>query len=189
LDVDPVASAYPAGAAPVAAAYGGRGRPPVPSYPGKPSNLRELTLAAGRAMLRQVSWRRGTKKTRANPNAAMRSRLRAIRVRPANHHIPRHADGSLPEGWLIAEWPPGKTQPTKYWLSHMDVHTPLKTLVALAKTRWRIEHDYRELKTGVGLVHFEGRSFTGWHRHVTLVCLAQAFTTPLRLDPKAPAPA
>lgn len=59
----------------------------------------------------------------------------------------------------------------------------------MAKIRWRIEHDYRELKTGLGLDHFEGRSWTGWHRHVTLVCLAQAFATLLRLDPKAPAPA
>ena len=58
----------------------------------------------------------------------------------------------------------------------------------LAKIRWRVEHDYRELKTGLGLDHFEGRSFTGWHRHVTLAVLAQAFCTKLRTDPKAPAP-
>jgi SRSO17 transposase len=189
LEVDPTASAYPGDAEPVAAPYGGRGRPPVPSYPGKPSNLRELALAAGRGALHQVTWRRGTKTSKGNPNAAMRSRFLAIRVRPANHHIPRNADGSLPEGWLIAEWPAGKAEPTKYWLSNMDIHTPLKTMIRLAKIRWRIEHDYRELKTGLGLDHFEGRSFTGWHRHVTLVCLAQAFATLLRLDPKALAPA
>ena len=58
----------------------------------------------------------------------------------------------------------------------------------LAKIRWRIEHDYRELKTGLGLGHFEGRSYLGWHRHVTLAALAQAFCTLLRTDPKAPAP-
>jgi Transposase DDE domain len=56
--------------------------------------------------------------------------------------------------------------------------------VRLAKIRWRIEHDYRELKTGLGLDHFEGRSFTGWHRHVTLAVLAQAFITMIRTDPK-----
>ncbi|MCK9921163.1 transposase, partial [Frankia sp. AgPm24] len=67
--------------------------------------------------------------------------------------------------------------------------TSLATTVRLAKIRWRIEHDYRELKHGLGLDHFEGRTHTGWHRHVTLACLAQAFTTLLRLDPKAPAPA
>jgi SRSO17 transposase len=91
--------------------------------------------------------------------------------------------------WLIAEWPPDAPEPVKYWLSNMDVRTPLKTLVRLAKIRWRVEHDYRELKTGLGIDHFEGRSFLGWHRHVTLAVLAQAFCTMLRLDPKADAPA
>jgi SRSO17 transposase len=67
--------------------------------------------------------------------------------------------------------------------------TPLRDLVRLAKIRWRIEHDYRELKDGLGLDHFEGRRYLGWHRHVTLTSLAQAFCTQLRYDPKAPAPA
>ena len=66
--------------------------------------------------------------------------------------------------------------------------TPIAELVRLAKIRWRIEHDYRELKTGLGLDHFEGRSFTGWHRHVTLAVLAQAFCTMIRTDPKVAAP-
>ena len=189
VEVDPTAGAYPHDAVPVTPPYPGRGRPPVPGYPGKPVSLRALALAVGRGALRQVTWRRGSKKTAANPTAAMRSRFLAVRVRPANHHIPRDADGSLPECWLIAEWPPGQPAPVKYWLSNMDPGTPLKTMVRLAKIRWRIEHDYRELKTGLGLDHFEGRSFTGWHRHVTLVVLAQAFATLLRLDPKAAAPA
>jgi SRSO17 transposase len=66
----------------------------------------------------------------------------------------------------------------------MDKCTALKTLVRLAKIRWRVEHDYPVLKTGLGIDHFEGRSFTGWHRHVTLTVLAQAFCTLLRLNPK-----
>ena len=66
--------------------------------------------------------------------------------------------------------------------------TDLAELVRLAKIGWRIEHDYRELKTGLGLDHFEGRTFTGWHRHVTLVTAAQLFLTLLRSDPKAAAP-
>jgi SRSO17 transposase len=189
LEVDPTATAYAGDAAPVTAPYAGRGRPPVPGYPGKPANLRELALAAGRDALRQVTWRHGTRTSPTNPLAAMRSRFLAIRIRPANRRIPRAADGSLPEAWLIAEWPAGHAEPVKYWLSNMDATTPLKTLVRLAKIRWRVEHDYRELKTGLGLDHFEGRSFTGWHRHVTLACLAQAFCTLLRLDPKAHAPA
>jgi hypothetical protein len=61
----------------------------------------------------------------------------------------------------------------------MAAGTPLKTMVRLGKIRWRVEHDYREMKTGLGLDHFEGRSFVGWHRHVTLVVLAQAFCTPV----------
>jgi SRSO17 transposase len=189
LEVDPTASAYPDHAVPVTPAYTGRGRPPRPGYPDKPSNLRSLALNAGRTAVRQVTWRQGTRKTKGNPTAKMRSHFLAIRVRPANHHIRRNSDGTLPEVWLIAEWPPDAPEPVKYWLSNMDSRTPLKTLVRLAKIRWRIEHDYRELKTGLGLDHFEGRSFVGWHRHVTLTVLAQAFCTLLRLDPKAAAPA
>ena len=94
-----------------------------------------------------------------------------------------------PECWLIAECTPDKAEPTDYWLSNLPADTPLPELVRLAKIRWRIEHDYRELKDGLGLDHFEGRSYTGWHRHVTLTALAQAFCTLLRNDPKAPAPA
>jgi SRSO17 transposase len=119
----------------------------------------------------------------------MTSRFLALRVRPANRGIPRQPDGSLPECWLIAEWPPGRPEPTDYWLSTLPADTPLRELVRLAKIRWRIEHDYRELKDGLGLDHFEGRSYLGWHRHVTLTALAQAFCTSLRYDPKAPAPA
>jgi len=125
----------------------------------------------------------------ANPAAAMRSRFVALRVRPASRHIPRAGDGSLPECWLIAEWPPGEPGPTDYWLSDLPAQTPLRDLVRLAKIRWRIEHDYRELKDGLGLDHFEGRSYTGWNRHVTLASLAQAFCTRLRHDPKAHVPA
>jgi len=189
LEVDPTASAYPHDAVAVTVPYSGRGRPSAPGYAGKPVSLRELAMAAGRSALHQVTWRHGTKRSAGNPGAAMRSRFMAVRVRPANRNIPRHDDGSLPECWLIAEWPPDEPEPVKYWLSNMAAETALKTMVRLGKLRWRIEHDYRELKTGLGLDHFEGRSYTGWHRHVTLVVLAQAFCTLLRLDPKAAAPA
>jgi SRSO17 transposase len=91
--------------------------------------------------------------------------------------------------WLVCEWPDGTDEPVKYWLSNLPDETPLERLVALAKLRWRIEHDYRELKDALGLDHFEGRSFRGWHHHVTLVSLAHAFLTLERLNPKALAPA
>jgi SRSO17 transposase len=182
-------SAYPVDAVPTAPAYSGRGRPPKPRYRDDPTNLTGLALAAGRGALQHITWRHGSRKDPDNPTAAMRSHFLALRVRPANHDIPRNTDGSLPECWLIAEWPPDKAEPTDYWLSNLPLDTPLHQLVRLAKIRWRIEHDYRELKDGLGLDHFEGRSYTGWHRHVTLAALAQAFCTNLRNDPKAPAPA
>lgn len=192
--VKPTTSAYPVDAVPTAPPYRGRGRPPTPRYHEEPSNedpsnLAALALAAGRAAVQALTWRHGSRQGRANPTAALRSHFLAVRVRPANREIPRHPDGSLPDCWLIAQWPPDKAAPTDYWLSNLPPDTPLRELARLAKIRWRIEHDYRELKDGLGLDHFEGRSYTGWHRHVTLTALAQAFCTLLRNDPKAPAPA
>ncbi len=181
-------SAYPGDAQPVTRSLGGGpGRPPRPAYPAPAANLRQLAIAHA-GQIQPVTWRQGTKTTNSNPTAAMTSHFVAIRVRPANRDIPRADDGSLPEGWLLAEWPPEADEPTDYWLSNLPPDTPAAELVRLAKIRWRIEHDYRELKTGLGLDHFEGRSFAGWHRHVTLAVLAQAFITMLRTDPKVPAP-
>jgi len=181
-------SAHAGDAQPVTRSLGGGpGRPPKPAYPRPPVNLRQLALASA-DQIRQVTWRQGAKAAKGNPDASMTSCFLAIRVRPANRDIPRAGDGSLPDCWLLAEWPPEADEPTDYWLSNLPEGTPAGELVRLAKIRWRIEHDYRELKTGLGLDHFEGRSFTGWHRHVTLAALAQAFCTKLREDPKAPAP-
>ena len=181
-------SAYAGDARPVTRARsGGPGRPPQPAYPAPPVNLRQLAIAHA-DQVQPVTWRQGTKATRGNPTAAMTSDFLAIRVRPANRDIPRAYDSSLTECWLLAEWPPEADEPAGYWLSTLPGDTPLDELVRLAKIRWRVEHDYRELKTGLGLDHFEGRSRTGWHRHVTLAALAQAFCTLLRSDPKAHAP-
>src|SRR5512134_3601093 len=134
-------SAYAAKVVPTAPPYRGRGRPPRPRYREDPSNLADLALAAGRRALRRVTWRRGSRRNPDNPTASMRSRFMALRVRPANRDIPRNADGSLPECWLIVGWPPGKAEPTDYWLSNLPADTPLRELVRLAKIRWRIEHD------------------------------------------------
>ena len=181
-------SAYAGDAQPVTRTLGGGpGLPPRPAYPGPPANLRQLAIASA-GQVRPVTWRHGTRATNGNPDAAMTSWFVAIRVRPANRDIPRAPDGSLPECWLLAEWPPEADEPTDFWLSTLPEDTPIAELARLAKIRWRIEHDYRELKTGLGLDHFEGRSFTGWHRHVTLAVLAQAFITMLRTDPKVAAP-
>ncbi|MEV0330374.1 transposase, partial [Micromonospora echinospora] len=129
-----------------------------------------------------ITWREGSK-------GLMSSQFVFLRVRPAGHRVARDADGLLPERWLIAQWPDNEAEPVTYWLSSLPEATSHTDLVRYGKIRWRIEHDYRELKTGLGLDHFEGRSFTGWHRHVTLVTAAHLFITELRSDPKAAAPA
>ena len=188
LAVKGTTSAHAGDARPAAPApRSGPGRPRKPAYPRPPASLRQLAITHA-TQIQQVTWRQGTRATKGNPTAAMTSHFLAIRVRPANRDIPRADDGSLPECWLLAEWPPEADEPTDYWLSDLPATTPIAELVRLAKIRWRIEHDYRELKHALGLGHFEGRSFTGWHRHVTLAALAQAFCTMIRTDPKAPAP-
>jgi SRSO17 transposase len=187
LAVHGATSAYPHDAVPQTMAYRGNGRPSVPRYRTPPFSLRQLAIACA-DQVQPVTWRQGTKTTKANPAAAMTSWFLAIRVRPANQGIPRAPDGTLPECWMLAEWPPHASEPTDYWLSTLPADTPIEELARLAKIRWRIEHDYRELKTGLGLDHFEGRSYLGWHRHITLAVLAQAFCTMLRTDPKVPAP-
>ncbi len=93
-------------------------------------------------------------------------------------------DGVLPTQTLLVEWPDGHDTPTGYWISNLPATIPVADLVRWAKMRWRIEHDYRELKHGFGLDHFEGRTWRGWHHHVTLVTAARAFLTLRRLDPK-----
>ncbi|MEU5869202.1 transposase [Nonomuraea sp. NPDC047529] len=118
----------------------------------------------------------------------MSSQFVLLRVRPAGHRIARAGDGTLPERWLIAQWPDGEGELVKYGLSSLPADTEPADLIRYGKIRRRIEHDCRELKTGLGLDHFEGRSWTGRHRHVTLVAAAHVFITMLRLDPKAAAP-
>lgn len=83
-------------------------------------------------------------------------------------------DCSLPERWLLAEWPTGAPEPTDYWLSTLPADIRLRDLVKLANIRRRTEHDYRELEDGLGLGQFEGRSGIGRHRHVMLAPVAQA---------------
>lgn len=170
------------------AQYAGKGpRSSQRRYLQDPKSLKDIVMNAGRKALHQVTWRHGTKSTTSNKTASMTSRFIALRVRAANREILRAQDGSLPAEWLLAEWPKGAPAPTDYWLSTLPGTTPLKELVRIAKIRWRIEHDYRELKTGLGLAHFEGRTWLGWHHHATLVTAAHLFITTLRLTrPKAP---
>ena len=120
-----------------------------------------------------VTWREGTR-------GKMSSRFLALESAPRTSTCAdkAHKTGEeLPVRWLICEWPSKAAEPTKYWLSNLPVDTPLKELVRLAKLRWRIEQDYRELKDALGLDHFEGRTYPGWNHHVTLVSVAHAFLT------------
>jgi SRSO17 transposase len=175
LDSRGATSALPETATPEQPDWSGRGRPPGPRYRRPFSTLAELTLAAGEQACVEVCWREGTR-------GAMRSRFAALRVRPANVKL-RTADPGAELGvcWLLAEWPHGTSAPTDFWLSNLPAETPIERLVALAKLRWRVEQDYRELKDALGLDHFEGRSWPGWQHHVTLVSVAHGFLTTERL--------
>jgi SRSO17 transposase len=79
--------------------------------------------------------------------------------------------------WLLVEWPKEATEPTKYFLCDLPADYSLRRLVRVAKARWKIEQDYQQLKEELGLDHYEGRSWSGWHHHVTLVMLAHSFLT------------
>lgn len=175
-------TAYRADAVPETVPHVGRERPSVPRYRTPLQSCRDLAMAAGRTALKTVTWSHGDKTDPDNPVVAMRSRFLALRIRPATRDIAPAHDGHLPEAWLISESPAGADEPTAYWISTLHPGTPLKELVRLAKIRWRIDHDYRELKTGLGLGHFEGRSWIGWHHHATLVSAACLFITTLRLS-------
>jgi SRSO17 transposase len=176
-------SAYPEHMHPTAPPSKGRGRRPRPRYRDKPSSLAELAMAAGEQACVELIWRRGSK-------GVQRGRFLALRVRPAGvtpRRLARAAGTELPVRWLLVEWPRGKREPTKFWLANLPQTTPLVELVGLARLRWRVEQDYRELKGGLGLDHFEGRGWVGWHHHVTLVSVAHGFLTLERLRRPKPA--
>ncbi|SRR5579883_745876 len=132
----------------------------------KPVSVLELARARGRAACSTVHWREGARGRQG-------SRFGAVRVRMAH----RHSVGAPPgdELWLVYEWPSDEDEPTKFWLSTLPAKTPLKQLVRLAKLRWRVERDYQELKQEIGLDHFEGRGWRGFHHHATLCAVAHAF--------------
>jgi SRSO17 transposase len=132
----------------------------------QPVSVKQLALSLTPESWTTVTWRQGTRQK-------LRSRFAAVRVRPAH----RDDWGAEPhaEEWLLMEWPKGEAEPTKYWLSTLSVATKLKDLVALAKQRWIIERDYQELKQEVGLGHYEGRGWRGFHHHATLCIAAYGF--------------
>jgi SRSO17 transposase len=149
--------------------YRGMGRPPrllQRDAKHQPVSVQELAMSLPAVAWKNVTWRQGVKQK-------LRSRFAAVRVRPA-HRDYWQAEPHLEE-WLLVEWPPDEAQPTKYWLSTLPAEISLAGLVRTAKHRWIIERDYQELKQELGLGHFEGRGWRGFHHHATLCLAAYGF--------------
>jgi SRSO17 transposase len=163
-------SVWPPGLAPLPSKVRGvMGRPPKllrRDERHQPLSVKELALCLSSSDLRRVSWREGTRGT-------MHSRFAALRVRVAHRDYWRSEPRE--EQWLLIEWPKAEKEPTKYWLSNLPVSISARKLVATAKLRWRIERDYEELKQELGLGHFEGRNWRGFHHHASLCIAAYGF--------------
>jgi len=150
-------------------AYAGMGRPSKRvrrDAEHQPLSVKKLAFALPPAKFRTVGWREGSK-------GRIESRFCAVRVRAAHRDYWR--EEPRPEEWLIIEWPEGEAEPTKYFLSTLPKTKSLKKLVYTIKLRWRIERDYQELKGEIGLGHYEGRGWRGFHHHATLSIAAYAF--------------
>jgi SRSO17 transposase len=148
--------------------YRGRGAPATRYDYGsqRPTSVRDVALRT--KGWKKIRWREGTK-------GRMESRFLAVRVQPSHGFV----EGKPPhkEVWLLVQWPDNEKAPTRYFLADLPATYSLRRLVRLAKCRWKIEQDYQQLKEELGLDHYEGRSWAGWHHHVTLVMLAHAFLT------------
>jgi SRSO17 transposase len=132
----------------------------------QPVSAKQMALLLPAEAWKNVTWRQGTRQK-------LRSRFAALRLRPA--HRDYWQAEPHPEEWLLVEWPTGYPEPSKYWLSTLPATTKLKQLVSLAKHRWIIERDYEELKQELGLGHYEGRGWRGFHHHATLCIAAYGF--------------
>ncbi len=160
-------------------AYAGRGRvgkrlrlggTALPQH--HPQAVKELAFELGPENWHTVTWREGT-------NAKLRSRFARVRVRAA--HRDNLRDELREPEWLLIEWPQGDAEPLKYWLSTLPEDTPLQRMVYEAKMRWRIERDYQDLKQDLGLGHYEGRGWRGFHHHASLSIAAYGFLLAQRL--------
>jgi len=151
------------------APYKGTGRPPRllrRDQRHQPVAVKALAHSLPSDAWKDVVWRQGVHKK-------LRSRFAALRVRPAHRDYWRAEPHA--EEWLLIEWPKGEAKPTKYWLSTLPADVALSELVRMAKHRWIIERDYQELKQELGLGHFEGRGWRGFHHHATLCLAAYGF--------------
>ena len=166
VGIGPGTTVWAAGMAPLPPkAYSGRGRRatrPVRDKEHQPVTVETLALALPQTSWQTINWREGT-------NTPLSSRFARVRVRAA--HDKNLLIDQIQEEWLVIERPEDETEPTKYWFSTLDETLAFEDLVGMIKLRWRIERDYLELKQEVGLGHYEGRGWRGFHHHATL-CIA-----------------
>jgi SRSO17 transposase len=153
------------------AAYSGRGVAPTRLRLGqakhqRPQSIKELAFELAPSQWQTIEWREGS-------NFTLRSRFARVRVRAAHREHLRTQQ--RPEEWLLIEWPEGHKEPMKYWLSTLGQDVTLQRMVFEAKMRWRIERDYQDLKQEVGLGHYEGRGWRGFHHHASLSIAAYGF--------------
>jgi SRSO17 transposase len=132
----------------------------------QPVSVKQLALDLPKRAWRKITWREGSAEK-------LSSRFARVRARAA--HLDYKLTASRPEEWLLIEWPEGEKEPTKYWFSTLPKNITFRSLVDMTKLRWRIERDYQELKQEVGLGHFEGRGWRGFHHHATLCITAYGF--------------
>ncbi len=142
-------------------------QPPKRGRRGEPDLISAKKLALGLPVeaWQTIKWREGTADW-------LSSRFARVRARVGHRHS---RSDEQPEEWLLIEWPEGEDAPTKYWLSTLPEDISFRDLVDTAKLRWRIERDYQELKQEVGLGHYEGRRWLGFHHHATLCIAAYGF--------------
>jgi SRSO17 transposase len=149
--------------------WSGRGRRPTRlrhDDDHQPVSAKDLALGLPAKAFRRVTWREGS-------NTKLASRFAAVRVRPAQGDTSRCEPRA--EEWCLIEWPKNEAEPAKYWFSTLPADTSLTDLVRQAKRRWRIERDYQDLKQELGLGHYEGRGWRGFHHHATLCIAAYGF--------------
>ena len=186
VGVQPTLSVWRPGEEPLAPKpWSGKGRPTsllrrTPEH--KPLSAKGLAEQMAVDAWSTLTWREGT-------NTELASRFAAVRLRPASRDF--NLTEPHPEEWLLIEWPEDEAEPTKYWLSNLGPGTSTEDLVEQAKLRWRIERDYQELKQELGLGHYEGRGWRGFHHHASLCIAAYGFLVSLRatIPPSAPSQA
>jgi SRSO17 transposase len=161
---------------------GSKGRPPTRARADRePEAIKDLIARLGQDAAQTLTFRDGP------DGEPITSQFIFVRVRAAQE-IPGQR-GAPREEWLIAEWPDGAGQPLDYWISNLPAETPREYMAVLARLRWKIELDYRELKGQLGLDHYEGRSWLGWYHHTALVTAAHGFLTLERQHPNRRRPA